>query len=221
MSQKIALSTFGSKKCGFIAGSLLHRPGPWSSYNVPLEQVDQCDNFKMRNEITFVVLISDISWFCYVSCAWNILISGDLVLMMKNAAQLFLGILGSLQIDGFSCWLWWFLWVWYGDTPHAKVEDSLLSLEHCDLEVCGGTVVVKRNQSKGDGKLNPIVGVYIPIIRIPIKGGMTIPNIAPFDHGTFEKCVPTKSWWGGTCNLIGCEVWFPFLGLGVWKGLLK
>ena len=27
-----------------------------------------------------------------------------------------------------------------------------------------------------DGKLNPIVGVYIPIIRIPIKGGMTIPN---------------------------------------------
>ena len=26
--------------------------------------------------------------------------------------------------------------------------------------------------------INPIVGVYIPIIRIPIKGGMTIPNIA-------------------------------------------
>ena len=24
----------------------------------------------------------------------------------------------------------------------------------------------------------------IPIIRIPIKGGMTIPNIATFDHGT-------------------------------------
>ena len=24
--------------------------------------------------------------------------------------------------------------------------------------------------------INPIVGVYIPIIRIPIKGGMTIPN---------------------------------------------
>ncbi len=39
----------------------------------------------------------------------------------------------------------------------------------------------------GDGKLNPIVGVYIPIIRIPIEGGMTIPNIATFDHGTFEK----------------------------------
>ena len=38
----------------------------------------------------------------------------------------------------------------------------------------------------GDGKLNPIVGVYIPIIRIPIKGGMTIPNIATFDHGTYE-----------------------------------
>ena len=36
--------------------------------------------------------------------------------------------------------------------------------------------------------INPIVGVYIPIIRIPIKGGMTIPNIATFDHGT---CVYT------------------------------
>ena len=26
----------------------------------------------------------------------------------------------------------------------------------------------------GDGKLNPIVGVYIPIVRIPIKGGMSL-----------------------------------------------
>ena len=34
--------------------------------------------------------------------------------------------------------------------------------------------------------INPIVGVYIPIIRIPIKGGMTIPNIATFDHGTYD-----------------------------------
>ena len=32
--------------------------------------------------------------------------------------------------------------------------------------------------------INPIVGIYIPIIRIPIKGGMTIPTIATFDHGT-------------------------------------
>ena len=32
--------------------------------------------------------------------------------------------------------------------------------------------------------INPIVGVYIPIIRIPLNGGMTIPNIATFDHGT-------------------------------------
>ena len=32
--------------------------------------------------------------------------------------------------------------------------------------------------------INPIVGVYIPIIRIAIEGGMTIPNIATFDHGT-------------------------------------
>ena len=36
----------------------------------------------------------------------------------------------------------------------------------------------------GDKLINPMVGVYIPIIRIPIKGGMTIPNIATFDHGT-------------------------------------
>ena len=34
--------------------------------------------------------------------------------------------------------------------------------------------------------INPIVGVYIPIIRIPIKGGMTISNIVTFDHGTYD-----------------------------------
>ena len=34
--------------------------------------------------------------------------------------------------------------------------------------------------------INPIVGVYIPIIRIPIKGVMTIPNIATFDRGTYD-----------------------------------
>ena len=28
--------------------------------------------------------------------------------------------------------------------------------------------------------INPIVGVYIPIIRIPIKGGMTIPKKRDF-----------------------------------------
>ncbi len=33
--------------------------------------------------------------------------------------------------------------------------------------------------------INPIVGVYIPIIRIPIKGGMTIPNIATLDPSTY------------------------------------
>ena len=37
--------------------------------------------------------------------------------------------------------------------------------------------------------INPIVGVYIPIIRIPIKGGMTIPNITTFDHGTYDDVV--------------------------------
>ena len=37
--------------------------------------------------------------------------------------------------------------------------------------------------------INPIVGEYIPIIRIPIKGGITIPNIATFDHGTYALCM--------------------------------
>ena len=44
----------------------------------------------------------------------------------------------------------------------------------------------------GDKLINPIVGVYIPIIRIPIKGGMAIPNIATFDHGIYT---PPESQW--------------------------
>ena len=36
----------------------------------------------------------------------------------------------------------------------------------------------------GDKLINTIVGVYIPIVRIPIKGGMTIPNIRSLDPGT-------------------------------------
>ncbi len=38
----------------------------------------------------------------------------------------------------------------------------------------------------GDGNINPIVGVYIPIIRIPIKGGMSLSPIKRdnLDHGT-------------------------------------
>ena len=39
--------------------------------------------------------------------------------------------------------------------------------------------------------INPIVGVYIPIIRIPIKGGMTIPNTATFDHGACNDTIAT------------------------------
>ncbi len=37
--------------------------------------------------------------------------------------------------------------------------------------------------------INLIVGVYIPIIRIPIKGGMTIPNIRSLDCGTYPMCL--------------------------------
>ena len=33
--------------------------------------------------------------------------------------------------------------------------------------------------------INPIVGVYIPIIRIPIKGWMTIPNTRSLDPGSY------------------------------------
>ena len=43
--------------------------------------------------------------------------------------------------------------------------------------------------------INPIVGVYIPIIRIPIKGGMTIRNIATFDHGTYIYIYTWPEWW--------------------------
>ena len=37
----------------------------------------------------------------------------------------------------------------------------------------------------GDGHQPNSVGVYKPIIRIPIKGWMTIPNIATFDPGSY------------------------------------
>ena len=33
--------------------------------------------------------------------------------------------------------------------------------------------------------INPIVGVYIPIVRIPSKGGMTMTNIGSLDPGTY------------------------------------
>ena len=46
----------------------------------------------------------------------------------------------------------------------------------------------------GDELINPIVGVYIPIKSIPIKGGMSpIPKkYATFDHGHIEKKSATK-----------------------------
>ena len=44
----------------------------------------------------------------------------------------------------------------------------------------------------GDGHQPNSRGFYTPIIRIPIKGGMTIPNIATFDYGTYDYHV--KSW---------------------------
>ena len=45
----------------------------------------------------------------------------------------------------------------------------------------------------GDGH-QPNSRVYRPIIRIPIKGGMTIPNIATFDHGTYASLrIPSRT----------------------------
>ena len=41
--------------------------------------------------------------------------------------------------------------------------------------------------------INPIVGVYIPIIRIPIKGGMTIPYIAMFALKALEEKLAKSS----------------------------
>ena len=57
--------------------------------------------------------------------------------------------------------------------------------------------------------INPIVGVYIPIIRIPIKGGMTIPDIATFDHGTYHTlgCPPSQ-------DASHHQDYEPFLGSG-------
>ena len=64
--------------------------------------------------------------------------------------------------------------------------------------------------------INPIVGVYIPIVRIPVKGGMTIPNIATFDHGTYHS----STFRGTFANL---HVVFLHNGDGryLWQGLLS
>ena len=57
--------------------------------------------------------------------------------------------------------------------------------------------------------INPTVGVYIPIIRIPIEGGMTIPNIATFDHGTYTVTLFIRSynWFLGPLSML----FFPYL----------
>ena len=55
--------------------------------------------------------------------------------------------------------------------------------------------------------INPVVGVYIPIIRIPIKGGMTIPNIATFDHGTYQCFIFTSKLGSDEVIDIGAVNW--------------
>ena len=74
----------------------------------------------------------------------------------------------------------------------------------------------------GDKPINPIVRVYIPIIRIPIKGGMTIPNIATFDHGTFVDnfwCVfprPVPSGTPPVSPACGNRLGLRLIRMGMW-----
>ena len=67
--------------------------------------------------------------------------------------------------------------------------------------------------------ITPIVGVYIPIIRIPIpiKGGMNIPNIATFHHGTHDlsKGVETKMCLDSKPGEIASTRYL------VWSGILR
>ena len=65
--------------------------------------------------------------------------------------------------------------------------------------------------------INPIIGFYIPIIRIPIKGGMTIPNIATFDHGTdgfSSRSATFFPWKGSTFRPFGGHFYPTFWGEG-------
>ena len=54
--------------------------------------------------------------------------------------------------------------------------------------------------------INPIVGVEIPIIRIPIKGGMTIPNIGSdevWPGGVFVGPMESKKGYLGQTGKFG------------------
>ena len=65
--------------------------------------------------------------------------------------------------------------------PHGSVENGVLVF--C-LQMCQG-LNSHYFHVIGDKLINLIIGVYIPIMRIPIKGGRSpIPNIVTFDHGT-------------------------------------
>ena len=57
--------------------------------------------------------------------------------------------------------------------------------------------------------INPIVGVYIPIIRIPIKGWMTIPNTRSLDPGTCN----VKHTKGGKLEVVILNIPMPSMGL--------
>ena len=66
--------------------------------------------------------------------------------------------------------------------------------------------------------INPTVGVYIPIIRISTKCGMTIPNIGSLDPGTYGHLImliiPSNFCWVSACCLkwicSGSTAMIPF-----------
>ena len=73
----------------------------------------------------------------------------------------------------------------------------------------------------GDKLINPIVGVYIPIIRIPIKGGMTIPRktrlltMAHISYVSGNRFVTTSSRRFPHCGECGESKGKPFKSL-IW-----
>ena len=82
---------------------------------------------------------------------------------------------------------WFFVFFFFKRIKRLKFFASLARGKHgIGLYVWSGSINSHYFHIIGDGKLNPIVGVYTPIITIPIKGEMTIPNIGSLDPGTYR-----------------------------------
>ena len=83
---------------------------------------------------------------------------------------------------------WLKLGLWPDDFNRPLVVGSRSNLRICAI----GSINSHYFHTIGDGKLNPIVGVYIPIIRIPIKRWDGIPR----DPGS-----PNVRWWWLGCTI--------------------